>query len=159
MWKLKAPISGVSSHGSKQREFSWLGTPFGLDVAHNEGRMWSLVCINEFNMDTRHAHEASSNVHLNLHLEIYIIDVNWGRKLLSIAIAEMFTVWLIILGFYVYLFFSPLQFSNKQVAQEACDVFQLLTSYWEKLQKYKSSLPRTIIEVCPFPKIFMHFDQ
>uniref|UniRef100_A0ABM5GA47 Ral GTPase-activating protein subunit alpha-2 isoform X1 n=1 Tax=Pogona vitticeps TaxID=103695 RepID=A0ABM5GA47_9SAUR len=40
-----------------------------------------------------------------------------------------------------------LKFSNKQVAQEACDVFQLLTSYWEKLQKYESSLPRKIIEI------------
>ncbi|KAJ7338337.1 hypothetical protein JRQ81_011317, partial [Phrynocephalus forsythii] len=40
-----------------------------------------------------------------------------------------------------------LKFSNKRVAQEACDVFQLLTSYWEKLQKYESSLPRKIIEI------------
>ncbi|XP_077789672.1 ral GTPase-activating protein subunit alpha-2 isoform X2 [Podarcis muralis] len=40
-----------------------------------------------------------------------------------------------------------LKFCNKQVAQEACDVFQLLTSYWEKLEKYKSSLPRKIIEI------------
>ncbi|XP_062986246.1 ral GTPase-activating protein subunit alpha-2 isoform X2 [Elgaria multicarinata webbii] len=40
-----------------------------------------------------------------------------------------------------------LKFTNKQIAQEACDVFQLLTSYWENIQKYKSSLPRTIIEI------------
>ncbi|XP_053102322.1 ral GTPase-activating protein subunit alpha-2 isoform X2 [Hemicordylus capensis] len=40
-----------------------------------------------------------------------------------------------------------LKFSNKQIAQVACDVFQLLTSYWEKLEKYKSFLPRKIIEI------------
>ncbi|XP_061443897.1 ral GTPase-activating protein subunit alpha-2 isoform X2 [Rhineura floridana] len=40
-----------------------------------------------------------------------------------------------------------LKFCNKRIAQEACDVFQLLTSYWEKLQKYTSSLPRKIIEI------------
>ncbi|XP_008107296.1 ral GTPase-activating protein subunit alpha-2 isoform X3 [Anolis carolinensis] len=40
-----------------------------------------------------------------------------------------------------------LKFSNKQIAQEACDVFQLLASYWEKLQLYKSCLPIKIIEI------------
>uniref|UniRef100_A0A8C6XLE9 Ral GTPase activating protein catalytic subunit alpha 2 n=1 Tax=Naja naja TaxID=35670 RepID=A0A8C6XLE9_NAJNA len=40
-----------------------------------------------------------------------------------------------------------LKFSNKQIAQAACDIFQLLTSYWKKLQKYNSSLPQKIIEV------------
>ncbi|XP_042317654.1 ral GTPase-activating protein subunit alpha-2 isoform X2 [Sceloporus undulatus] len=40
-----------------------------------------------------------------------------------------------------------LKFSNKQIAQEACDVFQLLASYWEKLQIYKTCLPRKIIEI------------
>ncbi|XP_066479079.1 ral GTPase-activating protein subunit alpha-2 isoform X1 [Tiliqua scincoides] len=40
-----------------------------------------------------------------------------------------------------------LKFSKKQIAQAACDVFQLLTSYWENLQQYKSSLPRKIIEI------------
>ncbi|XP_026528322.1 ral GTPase-activating protein subunit alpha-2 [Notechis scutatus] len=40
-----------------------------------------------------------------------------------------------------------LKFSNKQIAQAACDNFQLLTSYWKKLQKYNSSLPQKIIEV------------
>ncbi|KAK9403686.1 ral GTPase-activating protein subunit alpha-2 [Crotalus adamanteus] len=40
-----------------------------------------------------------------------------------------------------------LKFSNKQIAQAACDIFQLLTSYWEKLQKYNISLPQKIIEV------------
>uniref|UniRef100_A0A672TTY8 Ral GTPase activating protein catalytic subunit alpha 2 n=1 Tax=Strigops habroptila TaxID=2489341 RepID=A0A672TTY8_STRHB len=33
-----------------------------------------------------------------------------------------------------------LKFSNKLVAQVACDVLQLLVSYWQKLQKYESSL-------------------
>ncbi|XP_062427324.1 ral GTPase-activating protein subunit alpha-2 isoform X2 [Rhea pennata] len=40
-----------------------------------------------------------------------------------------------------------LKFSNKLVAQVACDVLQLLVSYWEKLQKYESSLPRKITEI------------
>uniref|UniRef100_A0A8D2PJN7 Ral GTPase activating protein catalytic subunit alpha 2 n=1 Tax=Zosterops lateralis melanops TaxID=1220523 RepID=A0A8D2PJN7_ZOSLA len=33
-----------------------------------------------------------------------------------------------------------LKFSNKLVAQVACDVLQLLVSYWQKLQEYESSL-------------------
>uniref|UniRef100_A0A8C8RVU2 Ral GTPase activating protein catalytic subunit alpha 2 n=1 Tax=Pelusios castaneus TaxID=367368 RepID=A0A8C8RVU2_9SAUR len=40
-----------------------------------------------------------------------------------------------------------LKFSNKLVAQVACDVLQLLVSYWEKLQKYESSLSRKITEI------------
>lgn len=40
-----------------------------------------------------------------------------------------------------------LQFSNKLVAQVACDVLQLLVSYWQKLQEYESSLCRKIAEV------------
>ncbi|XP_074845399.1 ral GTPase-activating protein subunit alpha-2 isoform X2 [Carettochelys insculpta] len=40
-----------------------------------------------------------------------------------------------------------LKFSNKVVAQVACDVLQLLVSYWEKLQKYESSLSRKITEI------------
>ncbi|NXD14478.1 RGPA2 protein, partial [Nothocercus nigrocapillus] len=40
-----------------------------------------------------------------------------------------------------------LKFSNKLVAQVACDVLQLLVSYWEKLQKYECSLPRKITEI------------
>nr|XP_056718255.1 ral GTPase-activating protein subunit alpha-2 [Euleptes europaea] len=40
-----------------------------------------------------------------------------------------------------------LKFFNKQIAQIACDSFQLLTSYWEKLHKYESSLPRKMIEI------------
>uniref|UniRef100_A0A8C3JXD5 Ral GTPase activating protein catalytic subunit alpha 2 n=1 Tax=Calidris pygmaea TaxID=425635 RepID=A0A8C3JXD5_9CHAR len=39
-----------------------------------------------------------------------------------------------------------LKFSNKLVAQVACDVLQLLVSYWQKLQKYESSLSRKITE-------------
>lgn len=46
--------------------------------------------------------------------------------------------------------FFLLQFSNKLVAQVACDVLQLLVSYWQKLQKYESSLSRKITEVCQF---------
>ncbi|NXB76640.1 RGPA2 protein, partial [Donacobius atricapilla] len=40
-----------------------------------------------------------------------------------------------------------LKFSNKLVAQVACDVLQLLVSYWQKLQDYESSLCRKITEV------------
>uniref|UniRef100_A0A8C0FFF6 Ral GTPase activating protein catalytic subunit alpha 2 n=1 Tax=Bubo bubo TaxID=30461 RepID=A0A8C0FFF6_BUBBB len=43
-----------------------------------------------------------------------------------------------------------LKFSNKLVAQVACDVLQLLVSYWQKLQKYESSLSRKITEVRQF---------
>ncbi|XP_027979573.1 ral GTPase-activating protein subunit alpha-2 isoform X4 [Eumetopias jubatus] len=40
-----------------------------------------------------------------------------------------------------------LKFSNKIVAQVACDVLQLLVSYWEKLQMFETSLPRKIAEI------------
>ncbi|NXQ29636.1 RGPA2 protein, partial [Alaudala cheleensis] len=40
-----------------------------------------------------------------------------------------------------------LKFSSKLVAQVACDVLQLLVSYWQKLQEYKSSLCRKITEI------------
>ncbi|XP_061212903.1 ral GTPase-activating protein subunit alpha-2 isoform X1 [Neopsephotus bourkii] len=40
-----------------------------------------------------------------------------------------------------------LKFSNKLVAQVACDVLQLLVSYWQKLQKYEPSLSRKITEI------------
>uniref|UniRef100_A0A8C3XCC3 Ral GTPase activating protein catalytic subunit alpha 2 n=1 Tax=Cyanoderma ruficeps TaxID=181631 RepID=A0A8C3XCC3_9PASS len=40
-----------------------------------------------------------------------------------------------------------LKFSNKLVAQVACDVLQLLASYWQKLQEYESSLCRKITEI------------
>ncbi|XP_060109652.1 ral GTPase-activating protein subunit alpha-2 isoform X2 [Heteronotia binoei] len=40
-----------------------------------------------------------------------------------------------------------LKFFNKQIAQFACDTFQLLTSYWEKLHRYEPSLPRKMIEI------------
>ncbi|XP_073648727.1 ral GTPase-activating protein subunit alpha-2 isoform X2 [Tursiops truncatus] len=39
-----------------------------------------------------------------------------------------------------------LKFPNKIVAQVACDVLQLLVSYWEKLQMFETSLPRKIAE-------------
>uniref|UniRef100_A0A8C0TIP3 Ral GTPase activating protein catalytic subunit alpha 2 n=1 Tax=Canis lupus familiaris TaxID=9615 RepID=A0A8C0TIP3_CANLF len=40
-----------------------------------------------------------------------------------------------------------LKFSNKIVAQVACDVLQLLVSYWEKLLMFETSLPRKIAEI------------
>ncbi|NXR76235.1 RGPA2 protein, partial [Pycnonotus jocosus] len=40
-----------------------------------------------------------------------------------------------------------LKFSNKLVAQVACDLLQLLVSYWQKLQEYESSLCRKITEI------------
>ncbi|XP_053700335.1 ral GTPase-activating protein subunit alpha-2 isoform X3 [Synchiropus splendidus] len=40
-----------------------------------------------------------------------------------------------------------LKFGNKAVAQTACDVFQLLISHWEHLQRLDSSLPKKIIEI------------
>ncbi|NXQ52378.1 RGPA2 protein, partial [Anthoscopus minutus] len=40
-----------------------------------------------------------------------------------------------------------LKFSNKLVAQVACDVLQLLVSYWQKLDEYESSLCRKITEI------------
>ncbi|NXA95393.1 RGPA2 protein, partial [Melanocharis versteri] len=40
-----------------------------------------------------------------------------------------------------------LKFPNKLVAQVACDVLQLLVSYWQKLQEYESSLCRKITEI------------
>uniref|UniRef100_A0A3Q3FCJ0 Ral GTPase activating protein catalytic subunit alpha 2 n=1 Tax=Labrus bergylta TaxID=56723 RepID=A0A3Q3FCJ0_9LABR len=40
-----------------------------------------------------------------------------------------------------------LKFGNKAVAQVACDVFQLLISHWEHLQRLESSLPKKIIEI------------
>ncbi|EHB18832.1 250 kDa substrate of Akt [Heterocephalus glaber] len=40
-----------------------------------------------------------------------------------------------------------LKFPNKIVAQVACDVLQLLVSYWEKLQLFETSLPRKMAEI------------
>ncbi|XP_068864864.1 ral GTPase-activating protein subunit alpha-2 isoform X1 [Aphelocoma coerulescens] len=40
-----------------------------------------------------------------------------------------------------------LKFSSKLVARVACDVLQLLVSYWQKLQEYESSLCRKITEI------------
>nr|XP_051701289.1 ral GTPase-activating protein subunit alpha-2 isoform X4 [Oryctolagus cuniculus] len=40
-----------------------------------------------------------------------------------------------------------LKFPNKIVAQVACDVLQLLVSYWEKLQVFETSLPRKMAEI------------
>uniref|UniRef100_A0A668ARC0 Ral GTPase activating protein catalytic subunit alpha 2 n=1 Tax=Myripristis murdjan TaxID=586833 RepID=A0A668ARC0_9TELE len=40
-----------------------------------------------------------------------------------------------------------LKFGNKAVAQVACDVFQLLISHWEHLQRLEATLPKKIIEV------------
>ncbi|XP_023575882.1 ral GTPase-activating protein subunit alpha-2 isoform X2 [Octodon degus] len=40
-----------------------------------------------------------------------------------------------------------LKFPNKIVAQVACDILQLLVSYWEKLQMFESALPRKMAEI------------
>ncbi|KAM9340852.1 ral GTPase-activating protein subunit alpha-2 [Symphorus nematophorus] len=40
-----------------------------------------------------------------------------------------------------------LKFGNKAVAQAACDVFQLLISHWEHLQRFDATLPKKIIEI------------
>ncbi|XP_062379234.1 LOW QUALITY PROTEIN: ral GTPase-activating protein subunit alpha-2 [Sardina pilchardus] len=40
-----------------------------------------------------------------------------------------------------------LKFGNKAVAQVACDVFQLLISHWQHLQRLEESLPKRIIEI------------
>ncbi|CAN9502302.1 unnamed protein product [Ophioblennius macclurei] len=40
-----------------------------------------------------------------------------------------------------------LKFGNKAVAQVACDVFQLLISHWEHLQRLETALPKKIIEI------------
>lgn len=45
------------------------------------------------------------------------------------------------------LFVCIVQFGNKAVAQAACDVFQLLISHWEHLQRLEPTLPKKIIEV------------
>lgn len=51
---------------------------------------------------------------------------------------------LLIRSFLVLLF---AQFGNKAVAHVACDVFQLLISHWQHLQRLESTLPKKIIEV------------
>nr|XP_055029089.1 ral GTPase-activating protein subunit alpha-2 isoform X2 [Misgurnus anguillicaudatus] len=40
-----------------------------------------------------------------------------------------------------------LKFGNKVVASVACDIFQLLISHWQHLQRLESSLPKRIIEI------------
>ncbi|XP_038585360.1 ral GTPase-activating protein subunit alpha-2 isoform X1 [Micropterus salmoides] len=40
-----------------------------------------------------------------------------------------------------------LKFGNKAVAHVACDVFQLLISHWEHLQRLEPTLPKKIIEI------------
>ncbi|KAM6973279.1 ral GTPase-activating protein subunit alpha-2, partial [Aplochiton taeniatus] len=40
-----------------------------------------------------------------------------------------------------------LKFGNKAVAQVACDLFQLLISHWEHLQRLERTLPKKIIEI------------
>lgn len=49
--------------------------------------------------------------------------------------------------FYVPLFVVFVQFGNKVVAQAACDVFQLLISHWERLQRFDQFMPKKTIEV------------
>uniref|UniRef100_A0A4W3K2W2 Ral GTPase activating protein catalytic subunit alpha 2 n=1 Tax=Callorhinchus milii TaxID=7868 RepID=A0A4W3K2W2_CALMI len=40
-----------------------------------------------------------------------------------------------------------LKFSNKVVAEVACDVLQLLVTHWERMKKYEFQLPKKITEV------------
>uniref|UniRef100_A0A674NF28 Ral GTPase activating protein catalytic subunit alpha 2 n=1 Tax=Takifugu rubripes TaxID=31033 RepID=A0A674NF28_TAKRU len=40
-----------------------------------------------------------------------------------------------------------LKFGNKVVAQAACDVFQLLITHWERLQRFDQTMPKKIIEI------------
>ncbi|XP_077094748.1 ral GTPase-activating protein subunit alpha-2 isoform X2 [Siphateles boraxobius] len=40
-----------------------------------------------------------------------------------------------------------LKFGNKVVANVACDIFQLLISHWQHLQRLETSLPKRIIEI------------
>ncbi|XP_055458574.1 ral GTPase-activating protein subunit alpha-2 isoform X4 [Psammomys obesus] len=40
-----------------------------------------------------------------------------------------------------------LKFPNKIVAQVACDVLQMLVSYWENLQRFETALPRKMAEI------------
>ncbi|XP_072221725.1 ral GTPase-activating protein subunit alpha-2 isoform X2 [Leuresthes tenuis] len=40
-----------------------------------------------------------------------------------------------------------LKFGNKAVAQVACDMFQLLISHWQHLQRLEPALPKKIIEI------------
>lgn len=42
------------------------------------------------------------------------------------------------------------------MAQVACDVLQLLVSYWEKLQMYETALPRKMAEVSPLSVMLTH---
>lgn len=44
------------------------------------------------------------------------------------------------------------QFGNKVVAQAACDVFQLLITHWERLQRFDPTMPKKIIEVTETPE-------
>lgn len=49
--------------------------------------------------------------------------------------------------FHVFSFALFVQFGNKVVAQAACDVFQLLLSHWERLQRFDQAMPKKTIEV------------
>ncbi|XP_070402816.1 ral GTPase-activating protein subunit alpha-2 isoform X3 [Nothobranchius furzeri] len=48
-----------------------------------------------------------------------------------------------------------LKFENKAVAQVSCDVFQLLISHWEHLQRLESTLPKKIIEIFVATIVFL----
>lgn len=73
---------------------------------------------------------------------IYIyVDANCRRNLIFLILDEF-------LSFSCFLFFCFfVQFGNKVVAQAACDVFQLLISHWERLQRFDQSMPKKTIEV------------
>ncbi|XP_055458573.1 ral GTPase-activating protein subunit alpha-2 isoform X3 [Psammomys obesus] len=42
---------------------------------------------------------------------------------------------------------EDVKFPNKIVAQVACDVLQMLVSYWENLQRFETALPRKMAEI------------
>lgn len=61
--------------------------------------------------------------------------------------------------FYVVSFVFLVQFGNKVVAQAACDVFQLLISHWERLQRFDQSMPKKTIEVTETTQTYAQSDS
>lgn len=59
---------------------------------------------------------------------------------------------IIIDHFLPFLWSLFVQFGNKVVAQAACDVFQLLITHWERLQRFDPTMPKKIIEVTETPR-------
>lgn len=69
---------------------------------------------------------------------MFVLLIMKGAK----SVLSLITSHLVLL--FVCLF---VQFGNKAVAQAACDVYQLLISHWEHLQRLEATLPKKIIEV------------